>query len=277
MTKLPFIMKPQFTALTLLFSALSFTPGSAQEEVKKFSVRVLAVGEEPPMKIINNGKKRIEADVDEDLIPPRKIAIITDAGKSEANIRLGCVSDGKVVNVSESLGLQLFKSEEAKEGVESKGKCWVNTKLNGLGPDSLVIVFRKGLDKKWDNAQSITLNNGLEKFPMGATRITNVSPLPVIVKVNGRKMTTLAPGRSFLAKGVKKQLPVSFYALNKSKKEVRIYQAMLNMNGARRTNMVLYGAKPRSKFKPPVAVTVIHSSAPNAIEKRPKVKTVLNP
>jgi len=247
--------------LTIFAATVTLSPNSFAQKQKltEHIIRILPAGEAPPLKIIERGDQRIEAEAPAGTIPPRTIHIITPESQTKTRLSLGNISAPAAVRLDDTHTIKLSKAKEIAE--DSKGAdVWLQTKLPTCSR-SLLVVFKKPKAKNWDEPVSLCLRDDSQHFPAGSIRIINTSPFPIYAHIGKKRRLILKPGRNVISKG-KAEQHIALYVKNTKGKLARIFLSSLTNSGTRRTNILIHATKPRRYGKPPVAVRIMPESAP---------------
>lgn len=249
-----------YLALFMITSAVWI---HAQNDRKpNHTVTFLPVGQAPPMKVIDQGGRRVEAEAPKGSIPPRNVHVIASGMSKSVYMKLGTATPGYRIRLGDTRGIRLATSVVPVEEAKNE-EAWWQSKLP-QGSRSLVILFRKPNARDWNQPLGMCLKNDAVHFPAGAVRVANVSSLPVIAVIGKKRPMLLKPGKHTMHRGgVHANQKVALYVKNNKGDTVRLYLNTITNNSHRRTNLVLHQSKPRSHGKPPVAVCVFHEKVVN--------------
>lgn len=152
-------------------------------------MRILAVGNRAPFRQEVRDGIRYEVDPPEGSLPPAEVHTIfsssggEESSKSTVRIRLGEVSPPLRFPVPESGRIRLR---------DSGNQTWLQPVLS-QGGATLVIAWKSG--PKWNQVESLSLDDTAAAIPQGACRVVNASHIEIGV-VFGDSRYRLPPGKS---------------------------------------------------------------------------------
>lgn len=254
-------MNFRMTIRILLLTALSIPLLPAQEKKPDHQLRVLPVGKAPPMRIsIQEGVRR-ELDPPKGAIPPQKIHALTDLTGSDLNLKLNKVSPNTLLRFKESRIAALLSAPPVDDAPPADP--WVKLKIPS-GSATLAILFQSPDSKNWDKPKSLTLPDSRSAFPGGTIRFTNVSPVPILIRVGNKAPFALAPGKYSLSPAVTgtADIPIHLVVREADGTVRNVLRTTVNLDPKRRANIVSYWGKPDHSRRPPVHACITREHLP---------------
>jgi len=112
-----------------------------------------------------------------------------------------------------------------------------------------VFLAREPKAKDWSDPQQLIMSDSVEKFPLGSSRIINLSDRPILVERGGRKLGVIAPKKSAILKkslNLKKSETITLSYKHKGRK-ISCFRRTLRFPKTARVNITCTYVPKRSR------------------------------